>query len=201
MAQYVCWSSAGAYVESDGRARSPVRLEGLVGRLEPANDKPPTYWLSAHGRPSPSSGIRAGSRGRFCSASEPILTRRGSWRKALWANRVGAPVSLCRPRWGWSLGGAGSSHLAGSALRRPLMKAEGKLWLEVFVCNHVTFPAGHGQRRQRIASDFSSRCFEMVLMLWIMSVGERAERNSRMKAELTWEKCALNGNVCRKCIL
>lgn len=54
MAQYVCWSSAGAYVESDGQARSPVRPQGSTGCLEPANDKPPTYWLSAHGRPSPS---------------------------------------------------------------------------------------------------------------------------------------------------
>ncbi len=57
-------------------------------------------------------------------------------------------------------------------------EGRGKLWLEVFVCNHVTFPKRHGQRRQQIASDFSSRCLEMVLMLWIMSVGEQAARDS-----------------------
>lgn len=60
-------------------------------------------------------------------------------------------------------------------------EGRGKLWLEVFVCNHVTFPKRPGQRRQQIASDSTSRCLEMVLMLWIMSVGEQAARNADTK--------------------
>lgn len=43
-------------------------------------------------------------------------------------------------------------------------EGRGEHWLEVFVCNHVTFPKRHEQKRQQIASDFSSRCLEMVLM-------------------------------------
>lgn len=41
---------------------------------------------------------------------------------------------------------SGSSHLASSGLRvAALMKAEGgSFWLEVFVCNHVTFPKSRG---------------------------------------------------------
>lgn len=105
--------------------------------------------------------IRTGSCDRSWSASGSVLTR-----TALRANRAGAdpagvepwrrPVeSPCRQR---------------SASR--FNEGRGELWPEVFVCYHVTFPERHGQRRRQIASDFSSRCLEMVLMLWIMSAGE-----------------------------
>lgn len=179
MAQYVCWSSAGAYVESDGWVRSPVRPEGSAGRLEPANDKPPTYWLSAHGRPSLS------SRSRRAAVVD------SAWRlNPLWpARRVtSGPVSQSHgvgggcepmlsllgvePRW---------SRVESPCRQRSASRFNedrGKFWLEVFVCNHVTFPKRQRQRRQQIASDFSSRCLEMVLMLWIMSAGEHAVRTS-----------------------
>lgn len=84
-------------------------------------------------------------------------------------------MSPCGPAWG------GGSRVESPCRQRSAShfnEGRGKLWLEVFVCNHVTFPKRHGQRRQQIASDFSSRCLEMVLMLWIMSAGEHAVRNS-----------------------
>lgn len=177
MAQYVWWSSAGAYVESDGQARSPVRPEGSVGRLEPANDKPPTYWLSAHGRPSPSS--RSTQAAAAASAPRP----NPYWPGTVADGRPSEPivwgsVSPGRPRLG---GGAvaepGRVTLPAALCEERFNEGRGELWLEVLVCNHVTFPERHRQRRQQIASDFSSRCLEMVLMLWIMSVGEQAARN------------------------
>lgn len=154
MAQYVCWSSAGAYVESDGWVRSPVRPEGSAGRLEPANDKPPTYWLSAHGRPSLSS--RSRQAGWFCSAPEPVVTGTPRDVGPLWANHVGwgggGFVSPCLACWGWSRAGAGSSHLAVSALHRALMKAEGNFGWRCLYVIMSHFQRGRGGSRSLLTS-------------------------------------------------
>lgn len=155
MAQYVCWSSAGAYVESDGWVRSPVRPEGSAGRLEPANDKPPTYWLSAHGRPSLSSRSRRAAVVDSAWRLNPLWpARRVTSGPVSQSHGVGGAVSPCLACWGWSHAGAGSSHLAVSALHRALMKTEGNFgWRCLYVImSHFQRGRGRGGSRSLLTS-------------------------------------------------
>lgn len=150
MAQYVCWSSAGAYVESNGRVRSPVRPQGSAGRLEPANDKPPTYWLSAHGRPSPR------GRSRQAAMVASALRLNLFWPHTAADAGPSEPITWGKTRGCAALlgGGAGSSHLAGSAPRRALMKAGGNFgWRCLYVImSHFQRGTSRGGGRSLLTS-------------------------------------------------
>lgn len=138
----------GRMLSQAARERSPVRPEGLAGRLEPDNDKPPTYWLSAHGRSSLSRRSTQAAAVASAPRLNPYWTHYPHWWMALWANRVG----LWEPglnRWGWSCSRPGSSHLASSALRCTLMKAEGNIGWRCLYVIMSHFQRGMSRRGSR----------------------------------------------------
>lgn len=152
MPQYVCWSSAGAYVESDGRARSPVRPEGSAGRLEPANDKPPTYWLSAHGRPSLSSRSTQAATVTSAPRLNPYWPGTASDEKGPLSQSHGALWARAGPGGGGAVTELWWSHLASSAVRRALMKAEGNFGWRCLYVIMSHFQRGRGGSRSLLTS-------------------------------------------------